>query len=192
MPRLHTWRARNVATAPPSSGAPMSAGLFWYPWIPRDFLASTRDWSLSQRAVYRELLDAQWDSGGLPDDAAALRALARATPAEWRAAWPRVDPKFPLGADGLRRNLRLEGHRARSEREHARKRQGAEQTNAKRWGNASLSDSLSDRARPSLSDTASESLSVSHLDQDQESKRLTKGSSVYSLEAKRLRAGGEA
>jgi hypothetical protein len=88
--------------------------LFMMPWFPRDFLSSTRGWRLIPRAIYRELLDAQWEQGGLPANPPTLRVLIGATPFEWRAGWPLVEPKFPEGEDGLRRNLRLEEHRQRA------------------------------------------------------------------------------
>jgi hypothetical protein len=88
--------------------------LFMMPWFPRDFLAATRGWRLIPRAIYRELLDVQWEQGGLPPDSGALRILIGATPAEWRSGWAQVEPKFPVDADGLRRNRRLEGHRQKS------------------------------------------------------------------------------
>jgi len=88
--------------------------LFMMPWFPRDFLAATRGWRLIPRAIYRELLDAQWEQGGLPTDPGALRSLIGATPAEWRSGWAQVEPKFPIGADGLRRNRRLEQHREKA------------------------------------------------------------------------------
>ena len=110
------------------------------PWYPRDFMSSTRGWPLVARAVYRELLDVQWDRGGstsvgtLPEDQEELRGLAGATPAEWKIAWKYVEPKFPLSADG-RRNERLEVHRQAAIRELQARRRGAEKTNAQRWGN---------------------------------------------------------
>jgi hypothetical protein len=88
--------------------------LFMMPWFPRDFMAATRGWRLVPRAIYRELLDVQWEQSGLPADPCALRSLVGATPAEWRSGWPQVEPKFPVGADGLRRNRRLEEHRKKS------------------------------------------------------------------------------
>jgi uncharacterized protein YdaU (DUF1376 family) len=81
------------------------------PWYPRDFRSSTLGWPLVARAVLRELLDAQWDTGGLPDDPVALRRIVDASPAEWRIAWPIVQPKFERGTDGKLRNRRLEEHR---------------------------------------------------------------------------------
>jgi uncharacterized protein YdaU (DUF1376 family) len=88
--------------------------LFMMPWFPRDFLAATRGWPLISRAIYRELLDAQWEQGGLSSDGGELRSLVGASTAEWRTGWPRVAPKFPKDADGLRRNRRLEEHREKA------------------------------------------------------------------------------
>jgi uncharacterized protein YdaU (DUF1376 family) len=86
----------------------------YLPWFCGDFMTATRGWSVTARGVYRELLDAQWDAGGLTADPKALRDLIRATPGEWRAAWSLVEPKFPVGPDGLRRNPRLEVHRQKA------------------------------------------------------------------------------
>lgn len=84
------------------------------PWYPRDFMASTRGWPLIPAAIYRELLDAQWDIGSLPVSIAELRELSRASPSEWKAGWPRVEAKFPIDGN-CRKNLRLEEHRRKSE-----------------------------------------------------------------------------
>lgn len=88
--------------------------LHMMPWFPGDFLASTRGWPLISRAIYRELLDAQWGQGALPPEPSDLRQIVGATPTEWRAGWSRVEPKFPVSADGLRRNYRLEQHRQKA------------------------------------------------------------------------------
>jgi uncharacterized protein YdaU (DUF1376 family) len=112
--------------------AEQTPGFPWMKWFPRDFFASTRGWPLIARAVYRELLDAQWDMGGLlPADEEQLREIARATPAEWRTAWKHVVPKFPE-VDGGRRNARLEQHREKSHAEYKARALGAEKTNQKR------------------------------------------------------------
>lgn len=99
------------------------------PWFPRDFSSSTRDFPLIARAVYRELLDLQWDLGSLPSDPAALRGLINASASEWRRAWPYVEPKLPIREDGRRRNQRLEIHREKSIRRH----QQAAEAARKRW-----------------------------------------------------------
>jgi uncharacterized protein YdaU (DUF1376 family) len=113
----------------------------WMKWFPRDFASSTRLWPLAARAVYRELLDLQWDVGGmqpgiLPDDEQQLRELVRASAAEWKVAWPLVEPKFPT-VDGGRQNARLEEHRQAAVKEYQTRRRGAETTNRKRWGDGS-------------------------------------------------------
>lgn len=109
------------------------------PWYPRDFASSTRGWPLIARAVYRELLDAQWDMGGsqaaiLPDDPEQLREICRATKAEWDTAWKFVAAKFPQ-VEGGRQNSRLEEHRRTAKEEFEARRKGANATNEKRWGN---------------------------------------------------------
>lgn len=107
------------------------------PWYPRDFRSATLGWPLVARAVYRELLDAQWDVGGLPTDAEMLRAICMATPDEWRLAWPIVAPKFERGVDGRLRNLRLEAHRERALQRAADNRDKAKKAANARWtGNA--------------------------------------------------------
>jgi uncharacterized protein YdaU (DUF1376 family) len=76
-------------------------------------MSSTRGWCVTARGIYRELLDCQWEIGGLPVDPVALQRLIGATNSEWKA-WPLVESKFPKGDDGLRRNPTLERHRERS------------------------------------------------------------------------------
>jgi uncharacterized protein YdaU (DUF1376 family) len=83
------------------------------PWYPASFMSSTRGWSVTARGIYRELLDCQWEMGGLPPEPAELQRLIGATAAEWRS-WSVVETKFPCSSDGLRRNSTLERHRARS------------------------------------------------------------------------------
>lgn len=104
------------------------------PWYPRDFLASTQGWTFDQRAIYRALLDVQWDVGSLPDDEAALRRLLDVSPARWRKAWPTVSPKFRRDEDGRLRNPRLEEHRVDAIAIYDSRRKGAAKTNQKRWG----------------------------------------------------------
>ena len=99
------------------------------PWYPRDFRSSTLGWPLVARAVYRELLDAQWDVGGLPVSPDELKAIAYASGPEWKKAWPYVEKKFPVDPDGNRRNPRLEQHRVDALNLLAKRREAAN----KRW-----------------------------------------------------------
>jgi uncharacterized protein YdaU (DUF1376 family) len=103
------------------------------PWYPRDFASATRGWPVTARGVYRELLDTQWDMASLPADPRELRALIGATPNEWKA-WVLIEPKFPIGADGRRRNRRLERHRQKAIELLERQRAGAASTNMKLHG----------------------------------------------------------
>lgn len=122
------------------------------PWFPGDFMRSTRGWSVTAKGVYRELLDAQWDMGGLPPEPTELAETIRASASEWKAGWSKCSLKFPICEDGLRRNARLETHRSKSADLTERRQKGAAKTNAHRYGQRSLSDSESD----TLSDSVSE------------------------------------
>jgi hypothetical protein len=104
------------------------------PWYPGRFLSSTRGWPLTARAIYRELLDAQWELNALPAEPSELRQMIGATPTEWKCWRQFVERKFPIGSDGMRRNPTLEEHRAKSSAVRERNRIGANKTNAKRWG----------------------------------------------------------
>jgi hypothetical protein len=97
-------------------------------------MSSTRGWSVTARGLYRELIDAQWELGGLPADAAELQRLIGATNAEWKHWSTLIERKFPVGLDNRRRNPTTEEHRARSLGIRERNRQGAVKANAKRWG----------------------------------------------------------
>lgn len=103
------------------------------PWYPSSFAASTRTWPLIARGVYHELLDISWDAGGLPAEAKQLQAMIGATSQEWAKAWPLVEPKFPICDDGMRRNPRLEEHRAEAIELHRKRHQSAKDAAAAKW-----------------------------------------------------------
>jgi uncharacterized protein YdaU (DUF1376 family) len=107
--------------------------LFYMPWVPRDFRSSTIGWPLVAKAVYRELLDAQWDMGTLPSDPQELRAICGASESEWAKAWPKVAGKFPENSHG-RQNEKLEHHRASSMQLFEKRRNASEVANRARWG----------------------------------------------------------
>ena len=66
----------------------------WMPWFPRDFRSSTIGWPLIAKAIYRELLDAQWDMERLPIDPDKLRRIET-----W--LWREGEGDGALGAAGL-------------------------------------------------------------------------------------------
>jgi uncharacterized protein YdaU (DUF1376 family) len=84
--------------------------LVYLPWFPRDFYASTRGWPLIARGIYRELLDLQFEQKSIDFSPENLRKAIGASRKEWQIAWPLIEPKFPQGADGRRRNRRLDQH----------------------------------------------------------------------------------
>lgn len=104
------------------------------PWFPGDFLKSTRGWPLIARAVYRELLDIQWDMGQIPMSPEELQGLIGARDDQWAEAWPYVAPKFPVCRARCRRNVRLEIHRCKVLTKIGAHRKGADITNKKRYG----------------------------------------------------------
>lgn len=77
----------------------------------RDFDGATSTWSLEEVGAYVRLLIAQWELGGrgLPDDLERLDRTVRANASErFQEAWDELlEEKFPLCADGRRRNPRL-------------------------------------------------------------------------------------
>ena len=86
--------------------------LAWYPMYAKD---ATSDMALrmmtsAERGMYWMLLNAQWMEDGLPDDKRKLALLAMEEDrSAFNAAWVgTLEPLFPIGSDGLRRNPRLE------------------------------------------------------------------------------------
>lgn len=103
-------------------------------WFASDFAGATRGWPFVARALYRELLDAQWDMGGLPADEAALRRVAGVDTDEvWSTAWPVVRPKFERCDDGLLRNPRLEQERELAAASVAKRAEAGKKGAAARW-----------------------------------------------------------
>lgn len=126
------------------------------PLYVRDFLASTIGWTAEEIGHYFKLLAIQWDRGdqGLPGDMPALERLSPGV----TACWGLLAPKFPLGADGQRRNLRCEHHRAGAVERRRQKSEAGKRGNLAKYGSGSdgsADGSQSDRtaiAEPSQSD----------------------------------------
>ncbi len=96
----------------------------WYDFYPERFIAGTVSMDAAERGMYISLMSHQWLMDGLPDD---RRTLDRLAGGELTTA---VLAKFPLGADGKRRNARLESvrqeQRDRIDKSKARGRKAAE------------------------------------------------------------------
>jgi hypothetical protein len=74
-----------------------------------------KGWPPLARLIYRELLDYQWTQAHLPDDIALLQRIVGLNTKEWQGCcWSIVEKKFPLCADGYRRNPELEQLRQKS------------------------------------------------------------------------------
>ena len=105
---------------------------FFLPLYVRDFLTSTFGWTAEERGHYMVLLMLSWDRGGLPEDLASLERLSPGV----TSCWALLEPKFPVGDDGIRRNQRLEEHRekalkARLKRAEAGRKGGQRKAQAK-------------------------------------------------------------
>jgi uncharacterized protein YdaU (DUF1376 family) len=131
----------------------------------------TRHLTKVERCDYLDLLLHQWTNDGLPAD---LDMLARLVGyRKGSQIPPLVLEKFPIAADGKRRNARLEHERVKQRDRIRRKRQGAAITNAKREARKAASTaSASGQAAPSgrqqkaHSDTLSDTLSATLSDTD--------------------------
>lgn len=104
----------------------------YIPFFGRDFYASTAMWTAAEVGHYIRLLVIQWDSGSLPAD---LRRLELVSPGV-SDVWQLLQTKFPVCEDGLRRNARMEEHRAKAQelkqkRANAGRKGGKPKANAK-------------------------------------------------------------
>lgn len=73
-----------------------------------DFIRSTVGWTATEKGHYLTLLMIQWDAGSLKPG---LSELERLSPGI-SDVWALLETKFPIGKDGLRRNVRLSEHHA--------------------------------------------------------------------------------
>ena len=94
----------------------------------------------AERGMFWMLIFAQWTEDGLPDNARQLRVLSmEENQSAFNAAWTgALEPLFPIGSDGLRRNPRLEKV-AKEQRAKARQRTKVAQGAARaRWDYAEV------------------------------------------------------
>jgi uncharacterized protein YdaU (DUF1376 family) len=108
----------------------------YYRFFADDFAGAVRGWSLLEKGGYREALDAQWSQDGLPANPEEVRRIIGATSSEFRRIWARIESKFPIAADGLRRNPRLEEERRRANRVSAVRSEIGRLGAAKKVGNS--------------------------------------------------------
>lgn len=95
----------------------MPSPLPYYPFYPRDFASSGTVKRMDRigQAIYRELLDQQWEDGSLPSDPAVIQRMIKSTSKEWASFRPFLDKCFPIDeCDGERRNPRMAGDREKA------------------------------------------------------------------------------
>lgn len=85
----------------------------YYKWFWQKWRASREVQRMGYvaRGLYRELLDEQWDKGGIPDDVNRLAAICDCPIDVMQAEWPKVAPSFPIRKKGLLVNGVLESMR---------------------------------------------------------------------------------
>lgn len=84
-----------------------STPLGWYAWYPRDFATSlaVRSMSFTARAIYRELLDIQWEHGCLTSVERLLNIIGISVE-QWAEFAPYLDELFPNGVNPKMDELR--------------------------------------------------------------------------------------
>lgn len=105
------------------------------PWMPlyiADYLADTAHLNAAHSGAYLHLIMHYWQTGGLPDDDAALTRIARMTTAEWRKARPIIAHFFQ---DGWR-HKRIDAELAHAAEVSSKRRASAEQRYSKSNANA--------------------------------------------------------
>lgn len=76
--------------------------LSWYPWYWQDWRANRKvqRMTVTERGIYRELLDECWCEGSLPADMESLADVVRCSVEEMTAAWPALESSFFVRPDG--------------------------------------------------------------------------------------------
>jgi uncharacterized protein YdaU (DUF1376 family) len=110
----------------------------YLPLYVRDFLTSTIGWTACERGHYLTLLMLQWDRDGLPAD---LDSLDRLSPGVGDV-WVMLQDKFPVEADGQRRNARLEEHRDRAVELRRKRSEAGKAAAAARAGSSNRSSNV--------------------------------------------------
>lgn len=100
----------------------------YFPFYYRDFMVSTGEMTDAEVGKYLRYLIHQWEKGSIPGDPAMIQTIRFDSD-----LWETLEPKFPLGDDGRRRNPRLEEIRVERD-QYIAKRSAAGRTGAAaRW-----------------------------------------------------------
>lgn len=136
----------------------------YIPFFGRDFLTATTGWTAEERGHYVTLLIVQWEQGSVPSAPERLEIISPGL----SRCWAILEPKFPVGHDGRRRNARLEEHRSRAESIKEARSEAGRHGNVKRWGDGSQTDRKPiANAIANRSGCGSQTATVRHEDDDQ-------------------------
>jgi uncharacterized protein YdaU (DUF1376 family) len=108
----------------------------WVPWYWGDYLRDTQELTVCQHGAYFLLMAHYYTHGALPENNAALRAIAKCSPWEWPSIRKAIAPKFRPGWKHKRIEEELEKQRRISA---LRKLAGARGGRAKRHKQRQLS-----------------------------------------------------
>ena len=101
----------------------------WMPLYVSDFLIATLGWEADVVGHYIRLLLIQWDRGSLPANVSEWEPLTYGVSKHKEI----LEGKFPICADGLRRNNRLEEERSKAQEVYENRVKAGKQGAKKRW-----------------------------------------------------------
>ena len=109
----------------------------WFKFWGSDFKSATVGWTLAEKGGYMELLIASWEADGLPADTERVFLIHGGIDKVWKC----LESKFPIAADGRRRNPRQERIRIEMIETAERKSGQAKRAADRRWDADSNADS---------------------------------------------------
>ena len=109
----------------------------WFKFWGSDFKSATVGWTLAEKGGYMELLIASWEADGLPADTERVFLIHGGIDKVWKC----LESKFPIAADGRRRNPRQERIRIEMIETAERKSGQAKRAADRRWDVDSNADS---------------------------------------------------
>lgn len=131
--------------------------------------------------VYLFLLSRQWQNGSIPKDSDELQRMCRRlSVADWASTWAAVEPCFPLGDDGRRRNERLERERDEADRKSSQA-SGAIKERWRRYHAEQEKAAQERRTANYGTDEANKDLSTENVDRDTGEIRTYNGRSSTDL-----------
>jgi len=117
------------------------------PYMPvfiNDIMAKLVDLDATERGVYLFLMIGLWKAGGsLPFEPKRLARLAGVDSSDWAQTWNAIRGDFDVAVDQVRHPM-IDAWRDWAMKQKEGRRKGAATTNAKRWGQRSLSESPSE------------------------------------------------